>query len=311
MTPTCLACGACKSEKWAEGSDEEYLTTTDVFSYYKCGACGALSIDPVPRDQLSRIYPPNYYSFDEKVTGSWSSRAKDWLDQRFYRKFLSGLAPSRLDVLDVGGGSGTQLTLLRRTDARIAYTAVVDLDQKAGESARRQGHEYFCGRFEDYSPSCTFDVILMLNLIEHVDNAGELLRKAHSLLSPHGIVIIKTPNTDSLDARLFRDRNWGGYHCPRHWVLFNRENMTAAVERAGFKIHYFRYTQGAPFWTMSILFALSRKGWIHVSRERPIPRHPLFPVLSVAFAALDLVRSHVAKTSQMQLILKRYVVNAK
>src|SRR5215831_10872581 len=206
--PTCLACGGPASERWAAGLDEEYLTTKDVFAYYKCG-CGVLSIDPVPRDQLSQIYPPNYYSFDEQVTGSLAFKAKDWLDQRFYKRFFSRLSQSQINVLDIGGGSGTQLTSLKKVDPRITHTAIIDLDEKAGESARQRGHEYFCGRFEDYSPSRTFDVILMLNLIEHVDNPEELLRKAHSVLSPDGIVLIKTPNTDSLDARLFRNRNWG------------------------------------------------------------------------------------------------------
>lgn len=305
LTTICLACGGSASEKWADGVDQEYLTTADAFSYYKCVDCGALSIDPVPRDRLSQIYPPNYYSFDEKVTGSLVFRAKDWLDQRLYRRFLSELSPSQLSVLDVGGGSGAQLTSLRKADPRIARTAVVDLDEEAGESAIRQGHEYFCGRFEDYSPNGTFDVILMLNLIEHVDNPGELLRKAHRLLAPNGIVVVKTPNTDSLDARLFRNRNWGGYHCPRHWVLFNRENLEALAKRAGLGVHYFRYSQGAPFWTTSTMFAMSRNGWIRISRERPIPKHPLYPVLNVIFAALDMVRGKVARTSQMQLILKR------
>ena len=68
----------------------------------------------------------------------------------------------------------------------------------------------FAVGLKNYSPNGTFDVILMLNLIEHVDNPGELLRKAHRLLAPNGIVVVKTPNTDSLDARLFRNRNWGG-----------------------------------------------------------------------------------------------------
>jgi 2-polyprenyl-3-methyl-5-hydroxy-6-metoxy-1,4-benzoquinol methylase len=303
--PICLACGEPVSERWATGLDEEYLTTKDVFAYYRCSHCQALSIDPVPRDQLSRIYPPNYYSFDEKVTGSLAFKAKDWLDQRFYRGFLSKLSQPQINVLDIGGGRGMQLSSLKTADPRIAHTAIVDLDEKAGESARQQGHEYFCGRFEDYSPSRTFDVILMLNLIEHVDNPGDLLRKAQSLLSPDGIVLIKTPNTDSLDARLFRHRNWGGYHCPRHWVLFNRSNLEALVERAGLRVHYFQYTQGAPFWTTSAMFALSRHGWIRVSRERPVPKHPLYPILNIAFASLDILRGAFAKTSQMQLILKR------
>jgi 2-polyprenyl-3-methyl-5-hydroxy-6-metoxy-1,4-benzoquinol methylase len=298
-----LACGGAATELWAEGRDEEYLTTDDRFNYYKCDACGVLSIDPVPRDRLNQIYPPNYYSFDDEVTESLAFRVKDWLDQRFYRGFLSKLTQKQINVLDVGGGTGAQLSSLRKADARITHTAIVDLDERAGQAARGRGHDYFCGRFQDYAPNRMFDVILMLNLIEHVDNPGELLYKARSILSEQGIVLIKTPNTDSLDARLFRYKNWGGYHCPRHWVLFNRENLETLVEKSGLKVRHFQYTQGAPFWTTSTMFAMSRHKWISITPSRPVPRHSLYPILNVAFAALDIGRGAISKTSQMQLIL--------
>lgn len=303
--PTCLACGHSESVPWAEASDEEYYTTSDRFTYRRCNRCGALFIDPVPRNRLDQIYPPNYYSFDEKITNSPVFKAKDWLDQRWFKRFLSGLPDAEINVLDVGGGTGTQLSSLRRADTRFRRTAIVDLDEKAGAIARQRGHEYFCGRFENYESDQTFEVILMLNLIEHVDNPGELLAKARGLLSPQGILILKTPNTESLDARLFRHGNWGGYHCPRHWVLFNRENFTALAEAAGLKIRRFQYTQGAPFWTSSVLFSLHRKKWIRISSERPVPRHPLHPWLTMGFACMDLLRARIAKTSQMLVILGR------
>ena len=303
--PTCLACGHADATPWAEASDEEYYTTNDRFTYYRCNRCSALFIDPVPRDCLERIYPPNYYSFDEKITKSPLFKIKDWLDQRIFKQCMSALPDAEINVLDVGGGAGTQLSSLKKLDPRIRRTTIVDLDENAGAVARQRGHEYFCGRFEDFISDQMFDVILMLNLIEHVDNPKELLGKARSLLSPRGILIIKTPNTDSLDARLFRHRNWGGYHCPRHWTIFNRENFTAVVEEAGLKIRQFRYTQGAPFWTTSLLFYLGRKKWIRVSSERPVPNHPLYPLLNMGFACIDLLRGKIAKTSQMLVVLGR------
>lgn len=303
--PSCLACGHTDATRWAQALDEEYFTTADSFTYFQCTNCEALFIDPVPRNQLNDIYPANYYSFDEQVTGSWVFQIKDWLDQRFFKKYIAKLPQQQINVLDIGGGTGKQLGLLKKIDSRITRTVIVDLDEEAGKIASEQGHEYYCGRFENYESDKPFDVILMLNLIEHVDNPKVLLRKAQSLLSPDGIVIIKTPNTDSWDARLFRHKNWGGYHCPRHWVLFNKENFTSLIQQAGLDISYFKYTQGAPFWTTSILYALGRKQWIQVSNHRPVPKHPLYPILNMAFAGLDLIRGSVAKTSQMFAILKQ------
>ncbi|MBM4257974.1 MAG: class I SAM-dependent methyltransferase [Deltaproteobacteria bacterium] len=302
--PLCLACANPEADRWAVASDEEYYTTSEQFTYYRCRRCESLFIDPVPRDCLQQIYPANYYSFDEQVTQSFLFRVKDWLDQRFFRKFIARLPQSQINLLDVGGGTGALLTSLRKIDARIRKTTVVDLDEHAGVLARQNGHEYFCGRIEHYQPEQPFSVILMLNVLEHVDNPKELLVKARNLLAPQGILIIKTPNTDSLDAWLFRDKNWGGYHCPRHWVLFKRENLAAMVEETGLKIQYFTYTQGAPFWTTSVLFALRRHKWIDTSAKRPIPKHPLYAPLNLFFAGVDLVRGPFAKTSQMFIVLE-------
>ena len=304
MMPRCLACGHDDADRWAEAADEEYYTTTDRFGYYRCNRCKVLFIDPVPRDRLNEIYPANYYSFNETLTKSLIFRVKDWLDQRFFKRFICKLPQAQIDVLDVGGGTGSQLSALKNMDGRIRHTAIVDLDEKAGEVARQRGHEYFCGRFESYETERKYDLILMLNLIEHVDNPKVLLAKARGLLSPQGILIIKTPNTDSLDARLFRHGNWGGYHCPRHWVLFDRETFEGVIREANLKIREFHYTQGAAFWTTSLLFALARKKFIRVSRERPVPTHPLYRILNMGFAGFDMLRGIFFKTSQMLVVLE-------
>jgi 2-polyprenyl-3-methyl-5-hydroxy-6-metoxy-1,4-benzoquinol methylase len=291
--------------RWAVASDEEYHSTTETYTYHRCNRCRALSIDPVPREALGTIYPSNYYSYDGKLTRSILFRIKDWLDRRFFGRFVQGLRGEQLSVLDVGGGAGTQLSSFKGIDSRITRTAVVDIDPKAREIARSRGHEYFCGRFEDYEPQDAFDVILMLNLIEHVDNPGALLAKARSLLTPQGVLIVKTPNTDSLDARLFRHHNWGGYHCPRHWVLFDRENLSELVVGAGLRIRHFEYTQGAPFWATTIMFALARRKWVNVSAARPVPTHPLYGPLNAVFAAFDIARGTFSRTSQMFVVIGR------
>lgn len=305
MGPSCLACGVADAEVWAEASDGEYHSVPESFTYYRCRHCGAWFIDPVPRSRLSEIYPPNYYSFGDEVSASVVFRAKDWFDRRFFARFIRRLRQPRLDVLDVGGGSGAQLSSVARVDARIASTTIVDLDDKAGEAAQRRGHAYFHGRFEDFQSERAFDIILLLNLVEHVDDPTTLLRKAGGHLTADGIILVKTPNTDSLDARLFRHRNWGGYHCPRHWVLFDRPAFASMVARAGLRIAHFEYTQGAPFWTTSVLFALERRGWIRTSPAHPVPHHWLYPLLNVAFAGVDLLRKPFARTSQMFVVLQR------
>jgi SAM-dependent methyltransferase len=263
-----------------------------------------LFIDPVPRERLREIYPPSYYSFSSP-SGSLTQRVKAWLDARMFRRLLRCLPQPTLRVLDVGGGAGWELNIVRALDPRVVLTQVVDFDEAAAAVARSNGHGYFCGRIEEFETDETFDLVLMLNLIEHVHDPVAVLRRVRSLLSRHGRVLIKTPNYDSLDARVFRRANWGGYHCPRHWVLFTKESFTRAAAGVGLMVIDFSYTQGAPFWTTSVLSHLTERGLISVTTDRPAWKHPLYPVLSAAFAAFDFARWPFANLSQMFFVLGR------
>ena len=300
----CLACSSSDVVHWADARDVEYKSVPERYAYYRCRACGALSIDPVPADRLSQIYPASYYSFHPAGRGV-VDRVKDWLDRRWFRR-IAGSVPGRsLASLDIGGGNGHQSSSLRAADPRIHRTVIVDLDEHAATAARARGHEYVRGRIEDAVIAGQFDLILLLNLIEHVRDPLAVLRKARSLLLPGGRLVIKTPNHRSLDARLFRARNWGGYHCPRHWVIFTRESFERIAARAGLRVVTSSYTQGAPFWTISVLAWLEQRGTVSITTERPAWTHPLYPPLAAAFAAFDFARGAVAPLSQMTFSLAR------
>jgi len=302
--PICLACGARGATLWASAQDVEYHTSAESFAFYRCGACSALFIDPVPVDRLSEIYPASYYSYAEPRK-SLVHAVKSFLDRRFFRSILARVPGSALRALDVGGGAGWELSTIRDTDPRFTETLVVDLDPNAAELAAANGHGYFCGRIEDFETDQRFDLVLLLNVIEHVRDPVRVLEKVRSLLSPNGVALLKTPNYDALDARLFRNQSWAGYHCPRHWVLFTKESFTRAAERAGLEVRTAAYTQGAPFWAASTLAWLARRRLVRVSRERPVVYHPLFGPLAALFAAFDFARRPFAKTSQMFFVLGR------
>jgi 2-polyprenyl-3-methyl-5-hydroxy-6-metoxy-1,4-benzoquinol methylase len=295
----CPICGQTDSTSWAIAHDVEYRTSDDQFDYRRCHQCGVIFLHPIPLARMAEIYPTNYYAYSGGKQ-SIVHRVKDRVDSRMFRRTLRELPGKRLNVLDVGGGDGWLLTMIRSLDRRVMMTQVVDIDKAAEATARQHGHEYFCGLIEEFESDTRFDLILMLNIIEHVADPGAVLARLRTMMTPDGLILLKTPNTDSLDARLFRHRDWGGYHCPRHWVLFDGETITRVARTAGLRVRRLTYTQGAPFWTVSVLADLARRGAATITSERPAVRHPLFPVLSVAFAAFDLARSKCgARTSQM------------
>ena len=304
QAPVCLACGSSDSEPWAKARDIEYCTSGDDYAYLRCRACDCLWIAPVPADRLGEIYPSNYYSYLAEDT-SLISRIKNVFDRRLFRSLLSRVPGNKLRALDIGGGSGAALDVLGQADARMGDTVVVDMDDGARRIAESKGHTFFHGRIEDYDSDGLFDLVLMLNLIEHVANPTEVLHKVASLLRPGGRIVLKTPNWRSLDHTLFRHHSWGGYHCPRHWVLWTMPGFQALAESCGLKVVSANYTQGAPFWAISVLNSLKNVGLVSVTAQRPICDHPLFGPLCGIFAGFDFLRKPFANPSQMVFVLTK------
>jgi len=301
---TCLACEGTDVDRWAAARDVEYHSVPERFEYVHCRACDALSITPVPRERLREIYPANYYSFAASSAGA-VYRVKNRLDEHWFRRITRGIRGPTLSALDVGGGAGEQLSTLRAADPRITRSVVVDMDEGARDAALARGHEYVLGRFEDAAATGPFDVILLLNLIEHVEHPRAVLEKVRALLAPGGVALVKTPNHASLDARVFRHRNWGGYHCPRHWVIFTAASFQRLATAAGLRTLRWSYTQGAPFWTVSVLSWLRDRHVIRVDARRPAWGHPLYGPLAAAFAAFDFARRPFSPLSQMTFELAR------
>ena len=302
--PHCPVCNKNTDKKYCSATDVEYFTTTDTFDFFLCDPCEILFIHPMPVNLLPIIYPANYYSFTSK-SDSFLFKLKDFIDTLFYKKIMRSIPGNRIRVLDIGGGNGTLLDNVKKADKRVGFTQIVDLDTNAKAVAENKGHHYFQGTIEDFEDNNLYDVILMLNLIEHVSNPLNVLNKAAELLSPSGVIIIKTPNYKSLDATVFKGSYWGGLHCPRHWVLFTKDSFTKVSDKAGLQIKQFSYTQGAPFWGFSILHWMHKKKWITANKEKPIIYHPLFTVVSLAAAVFDFIRKPFAPLSQMFFVLAK------
>ena len=304
MEIICPLCSSPKTVLLNQVCDVELRTSSDAFDYRNCKACDAIFIHPFPVDRLAEIYPDSYYSM-AGPNESILEKIKSKLDRRLLSRILATIPGSSLGVLDVGGGSGWMLNQARAAESRVQYTAVVDLNEKARASAESSGHVFHRSRVEDLQTEKKFDLILLLNVIEHVADPAGVLRNLAALLTQHGKIVVKTPNTKTLDRYLFQHSYWGGYHCPRHWVLFNKDNLVLTVRDCGLKAASIRYTQGAPQWAASVLGVLAKRGWIRIDRERPMHHHFLVSPMLAFFAVVDYIRAPFFPTAQMIAILEK------
>jgi 2-polyprenyl-6-hydroxyphenyl methylase/3-demethylubiquinone-9 3-methyltransferase len=104
-----------------------------------------------------------------------------------------------LNILDVGCGGGLVCELLARLGARVTGW---DGDLKAIEIATDHAKSqelcihYACQMAGEHPPSDheSYDVVLALEIIEHLDNPAGFVTSLHSLVRPNGLVILSTLN---------------------------------------------------------------------------------------------------------------------
>lgn len=299
----CPVCYSINSELFAKSYDVEYHTLPNEFRFLKC-ICGVVYLEYPPTDQLSVIYPSTYYSYGRKE--GFVHVVKRSLDKRKFRSWSRHCRSESIALLDIGGGDGIEAATARAGDNRISKTVVVDIDETARERAELRGNEFVCNSIEEFFPDTQFDLVLALNLIEHVADPRGVLLKANSLMKSDGMILLKTPNYDSLDCRFFKNNNWGGFHTPRHWILFNKETISNLLYETGFQEVSVKYTQGGPFWTIGLYSVLTR---VLSNKSKPskiITQTHFFKFLMPLFASADLIRSILGfQTSQMFITARK------
>lgn len=82
----------------------------------------------------------------------------------------------------------------------------------------------------------TFDLIVLREAIEHVQDGETTLKECRRLLRPGGCVAITTPNRWDARRPLFRARGrvWSGDADPTHTHLYDPPELRATLRRAGF-----------------------------------------------------------------------------
>jgi SAM-dependent methyltransferase len=300
----CCICDNSDAEVIGKGEDYEYHTSTDTFSAMKCKSCGLVYLSPRPSiSEFEKIYPTNYHAFDfSKKEFGFVYKVRSRLEARRSLRRCHNL-PDDARILDVGCGDGFHLSLLREYGKKSWTLEGIDLDKRAIKAASQAGLNVHLGSVEEIDlPQETYDLIFMIQTIEHVEKPDAVLSSIHNLLRKGGKLVIVTDNTDSIDFKFFKHAHWGGYHFPRHWNLFNRPSLTKLAEKTGFEMEGFTTIVSPVNWVYSIRNLL-------VDQEKPnwlINRFSLKSTGSLfIFTALDFVLQKLGKGALLQATLRK------
>ena len=147
-----------------------------------------------------------------------------------------------------------------------------------------------------------FDLVILNQVIEHMSDLHAILEAINHSLKPNGILLIETPSMEGLDHRLFKNRYWGGYHFPRHWVIFNEKLLKHLLEMHHFNVQETHYLTSPSFWLQSCHHALWDKGYKKLALIFSVKN----PFALALFTMIDLI--HIfsnKKTSNMRIIARK------
>ncbi len=138
-------------------------------------------------------------------------------------------------LLDVGGGRSEFLNLC----ASLGYKGhLLDGSESNVAHAKSLGFE---ATQADLNESLPFDDDLfegaaMLDVIEHIVRAEQLVREIRRILKPGGFLVLSTPNVSSLGGRLAAVKGHPPRHEGYHYRFFNKYTLDALLTAADFKI---------------------------------------------------------------------------
>jgi 2-polyprenyl-3-methyl-5-hydroxy-6-metoxy-1,4-benzoquinol methylase len=235
VTVDCRICGSSSFSNYLQGRGYQIV---------ECLECGLRYINPQPTDRELREF---YAGFDLEST--WRGDGEERFD-RAMRDFVLHFRRNG-SLLDVGSSRGNFLIAVRGAGFSVYG---VEPSPKNSEFARSaHGIDTYTGTIEEFLGAPTrrdFDVITVLNVIEHVPDPKRVLIGLRQLLVEGGLLILAVP-----DARLhalmggtrqklgFSDPFWMntrkhplvGFDPPAHLCSFEPATISQLAEKCGFQ----------------------------------------------------------------------------
>ena len=223
----CPICGFPGTADFLSAPDR-FHWRREMYQLRRCSSCLHVWLDHPPQpDEMAPHYDEDYHK--TIAAGGEGSANKRWSRPRsIIERYSRGGS-----LLDIGCSSGGFLGTLKGGAWKLYG---IEMEQSTAERARAaSGAEVFVGDIESAPfAKASFDVITCFDLLEHVYQPREFLRRVQGWMKPGGIVITQLPNIRSWEARLF-GTYWYGLELPRHLSHFSPESLRHLMKDLGFQ----------------------------------------------------------------------------
>ncbi len=196
---------------------------------FMCRTCGlARSVPPIDETQIEGLYreveDPDYLISEEERRASFKKTLED------IGRYHQLRPPGRL--LEVGSSVG----LFVEEAENLGWSATgIEPSVWAAEKARIRGLKVHTGTLESYSGrNELFDVVAMWDVLEHLIDPLDCMKRLQALLQPEGLLALTTVNIGGFGARVLRGR-WP-WLMRMHLHYFTRRSLGEMARQAGLTV---------------------------------------------------------------------------
>ncbi len=202
----CLICDSTNLRDLEKYADN-YLT--------KCLDCSFVFCRKIPdKNELLEYYNDNY-----RRTSYFSP-----ITVRRYQALLDRFEPYRKTnrILDVGCGYGFFLEIAREKGWEVYG---LEISPEAVSECRKKGIETVETEIQNapFDPE-SFDIVVSIEVIEHINTPREFVSGIHKFLRPGGIAYLTTPNFNSL-LRYWLGKNYDIIEYPNHLCYYTPKTL--------------------------------------------------------------------------------------
>lgn len=228
----CAICGRLDAIEpyFAEGSRGR----SDLPWVVRCSRCELVFAHPQPTDEeLGKIYDDEYYE-QFGFAGRRVPAGLVFTKQATYASLLeraeAHLPESARSLLDVGCGLG--FSLLAASARGWTATGIDPL--APADASLVPGRTMVRGTLEGAGFSERFDLVTLVDAIEHVRDPSGTIAAAKRALKPGGLLVLATNDVASLGAKLLESR-WPHFHRAHLW-FFTPSSLSRIAEKEGLEV---------------------------------------------------------------------------
>ncbi len=257
-------CPVCNTD------NKNILLNTPVYAFVKCTKCGLVYANKI----LNGSMIEEFYRDNEIYQRIWSKsydilvKSKDIVQCKSIIDTILKYRSGNNNCLEIGCGHGKLLYELKPYFKEVEGVELNEMTSKQGEKLFDiKIHNDFLENLN--LPSNSYDVVILNQVIEHIDNF-DMFKEIYRILKPNGIVYIGCPNADGWSMKLFKDKHIHISHSHVHENMFNKKSMESFAKNYKFKVKKNGTDNCLDINFIDLIYYFFSKNFIHRHNYNPI-----------------------------------------